>query len=1107
MACRLSIFHIVFVAWAVGAAMADQGGDYARLMNLGKAHLENRNAAKSVETFSAVVELNPESPEGWRNLARAQLLARKADEALTALARARTIEPDSAATAYLEGLAQTRAARFPEAIKAFENAARIDPENPTVRFQLACAYQAAEKHDEAKIQLNETLRLDPLHASAHFKLAGYARKERDREGFQKHQREFMRLRQVFGDEARSAEALEMCIYTKPEPWAPSSMVRTVAPPTSTIEVTFKDATQAWLPAPARKVAATDVLAVDDTGRCVLVLAGMDGKLSRVVASQDGPASTHAINMAANIEGVRHCIVGDFFNETPTDRKYDPKLDAHEDLMLVTDRGVRLYKYVASDEFVDVTATSGLPAESVAGARWADFDHDGDLDLLLAGETGLQVWQNNGDGRFENVTETVGIGATGPVRSAVAVDLDEDVAIDLVVARGGEPTIVYKNQRAGRYARMAEPPGPLPPADVILADDLDNNGFADLVLMRSDGATVVYGRTATRKQITFDQVVASRGALLDYDNDGWLDLLIVGHDKSQVDKGAAQLWRNAGSGDWVDASQVVGLDKLDMDPLSGVTVGDLDGDGDTDLALTTANKSLRLVRNDGGHVNGQLKVRLTSIKTNPSAIGTHIEALAGSFWITRAVHGKPIEMGLGGREQIDTVQTVWTNGVVDNQLDVKVAASPLDIVEKNVATGSCPYLYAWDGKGFRFVTDLLGNSPLGLSIKRDVVLAADPDEIVYAGTDHDIVPRDGRYLFEVTEETRELLYFDFAKLIVVDHPSQWELHSTDKLMEPPFPDSELLAMASPRPLLSAAGDDGVDRTRALAAADGVFAPPGTPLPSPYRGMCHPLALTMDFGPIEPDQPNVLALTGWLQYGDASRNIAMSQNKSLTIISPTLEIETAPDVWTSVDVVVGMPAGKTKTILVDLSGKLPGRSYRLRLTTTFEIRWDRIALFTKQNGDRLDRHELLPSSANLYHRGFSDIRSRAPGHPPTPAYDDVSLTPPWRTTPEGWCTRLGDVAPLLAARDEKLVIVNAGDAVTLAFDASDLPPRPHGLQRSFFLYTVGWDKDADHNVLDGERVEPLPITETYTALDDESALQDWRLKYNTRWVPRDQFVPMP
>ena len=149
------------------------------------------------------------------------------------------------------------------------------------------------------------------------------------------------------------------------------------------------------------------------------------------------------------------------------------------------------------------------------------------------------------------------------------------------------------------------------------------------------------------------------------------------------------------------------------------------------------------------------------------------------------------------------------------------------------------------------------------------------------------------------------------------------------------------------------------------------------------------------------------TGWLQYGDASTNIALSQGSTLKIIQPALEAQTPTGRWLPVEGVVGMPAGKTKTILMDLTGRLEKGTRRLRLTTTFEIRWDRIALFERVAPNAQQTHELFPTGAELQWRGFSELSSRAPGHPTTPDHDSVADRPPWRTAQEGWCTRYGDV----------------------------------------------------------------------------------------------------
>src|SRR5947207_2748117 len=220
-------------------------------------------------------------------------------------------------------------------------------------------------------------------------------------------------------------------------------------------------------------------------------------------------------------------------------------------------------------------------------------------------------------------------------------------------------------------------------------------------------------------------------------------------------------------------------------------------------------------------------------------------------------------------------------------------------------------------------------------------------------------------------------------------------------------------------------------------------------------------------------------------------------------PTLEVESPDGSWKPVDVVVGAPCGKTKAIVVDLTGKLPAGSRRLRLSTAFEIHWDRTALFERLDtaGTRMTR--LAPDGADLHWRGFSQFKDLPSSLPLTPDYGKVVERPPWRITPSGWCTRYGDVRELVERRDDALVLLNGGDELTLEFAADRLPPKPAGDVRDFFLSSSGWDKDADFHCEKGWLVEPIP----WHGMDDQlygrqqrpvTDGDGWIRKYNTRWV---------
>ena len=153
------------------------------------------------------------------------------------------------------------------------------------------------------------------------------------------------------------------------------------------------------------------------------------------------------------------------------------------------------------------------------------------------------------------------------------------------------------------------------------------------------------------------------------------------------------------------------------------------------------------------------------------------------------------------------------------------------------------------------------------------------------------------------------------------------------------------------------------------------------------------------------------------------------------------------------------------------------------------------------------ELAPDSADLHYRGFSEMYRPNPHAPHLFDYQKVTKNAQWRDL-EGFYTRYGDVNPLLQTIDDMYVILNAGDEITVEFDASHLPTLKEGWTRDFVLYSDGWDKDGDINTLTSQTVEPLPFhgmskypypeTEHYP---NDEAHQRYRIEYNTRRVTHE------
>jgi hypothetical protein len=434
----------------------------------------------------------------------------------------------------------------------------------------------------------------------------------------------------------------------------------------------------------------------------------------------------------------------------------------------------------------------------------------------------------------------------------------------------------------------------------------------------------------------------------------------------------------------------------------------------------------------------------------------------------------------------------------------VQPQPFEMVELVLPSGSCPYLYAWDGGRFHFVTDILGAAPLGLPLSETRYVEEDPEEFLALGNERQFPPRDGEYQIRITEELREVLYLDQARLVVVDHPAGTLVAPTSKMLPGrPFVPHELWTLRPRSTLQRATRSDGLDATELLAANDARMVGPVRLREPQLRGLAEPFPITLDFGELPASEPLVLVLNGWIRFGGGMANVAGSLDPNLPFPFPILDAELPDGTWKQVPVAVGVPAGKTKTILVDLEGKLPPGARRLRLTAAFELYWDSALLAVKSPANENRVVNLRPTRTDLHWRGFSEFASLPDWLPLTPEYDRLRAGPPWRRTPSGWCTRYGNVDELVAEKDNALVLLNGGDELALSFAANQLPPKPEGFERDFFLYAVGWDKDADFHVGQGWRVEPLPFhgmdDQAYGQQPRPSRLDDaWRAKYNTRWV---------
>jgi Flp pilus assembly protein TadD len=1054
---------------------------FLALMNAGKNCLDQGDATNALACYRQAQALVPNDADLHLNLANAYLLAGSPTEALREADEVLQLEPNSAAAYFVKGSAHLRLAKPAEAVQALENAQKLEPGDTATCFQLGRARLELEQWEDAIAAFKEGIALDPnhLHRAAHYLLAQALRHagrsdEAQRE-LELHQASFdpggPPVSTITFEKSKHARARVPFKLEQPDP--------------AGVRIKFVDATEATLGERAPAFSGpVGVIDLDHKGWHSLFVVE-EGHGFRLLRNTNGLFRPVGVLYPA-IPGGRYAkmLVGDLQN------------DRFSDIVVLGDKGSHLFKFATNGVAADAAQASRLHTLRATDGTLMDLDFTGKLDLVAVTDDphDVRVLRQFGPLLFQDITSASGIPAS--LRNAQAVlmeDWNRDDHMDVIVSRATGPPLLLEKQRGGGL--VPREPANWVAGPVFCTGDFDNDLRADLAVLGEGKITICLNGGARREigvaeNAHFQSLVAS-----DYDNDGWLDLWAVGK--------TLRVWRNLGLAGFQEQTAQLGLDRFAGGPVSAIHFADFDLDGDSDVIVALAKGGLRYLRNEGGNANAQVKVQLVGNRSNASGLGCKIEIVTGGLRQLRTVQHLPVEVGVGKYRTLDSFLVHWLNWPQGSANLPFAGREPLLAVELTVQEGSCPYLYAWDGKRFRFVTDILGAAPLGLPVAPGRYTEADPEEFVWIGNEASFPPRQGKYQLQITEELREVLYLDETKLVVVDHASGTEVHPTDKLLPgPPFPQGTLMTLHHEHPLLRAETLDGQDVTAALKAVDGRrVSPPRMRIPQ-LRGLAEPHGLILDFGPLEASRPLVLVLNGWLRFGGGMANVAASQNASLPFPFPALEAEIAPGVWRTLAVTVGAPAGKTKTILVDLEGKLEPGARRLRLTEAFEIHWDRIALMKKQPNAQTRIAFLAPAEADLHFRGFSHLKDLPPDWPLTPDYDIVSVDSCWTIVPGGWCTRYGDVSELIAARDEGLVLINSGDELSLKFRA-DLPAKPAGCVREFFLYADGWDKDSDFHVATGTLVEPLP----FHGMSDQGYGRERRppfpsdelqRKYNTRWV---------
>src|SRR5688572_14797053 len=856
----LLVIALAFTVAGCRRKVPKAGDEFTRLTNTGKNYYDQGQADKAIASFESALKLRPDHPDAHLNLANAYLRANQAQKALDHAQAVLKADRTSGAAHYIMGCAQLRLGQPKEALQSLQQAKTIDRTVNAVSFQLGRAHQQVGNFGDAAAQFAEVVQFEPDHGAAHYLLSQVLLRLNKPEEANQALAQHQKINASKAGQITDPSVFEKCDYTKIR--APFELEQ---PDPSGIAVTFTDVTQkAFGSAAGNYSGPVGVIDVHRDGHQSVFVVESNG--FRLLLNTNGSFVPFAEPLAAITRAKYRCaLVGDMNN------------DHYEDVVVLGDKGSHVFKFATNAGITDMSRFSRLAQVTADNGVLADLDFSSKLDLLMvrAGTNDVRVLRNLGNPYFTDGTTNSGVPLhLAGARNLLAEDWNNDDLQDLFVTREGQPPLFLAKQRGGPLVVTNLD---LPSGTLIASGDLNNDLRHDLAILSGTDVILIFNGSNERRSIPAGTSQAQTLQLVDYDNDGWLDVLLAGD--------GVRVWRNKGSAGFEDRTAVLGLDKVRTTRINSISAADFDRDGDTDLLLAKETGGLQLLSNEGGNANGQVKIDLVGHKSNASGIGIRIEAASGGLRLSRRVERLPIEIGVGSHKQIESLVAHWSDANV-NYSDLKVdPASLLAIDELTMPTGSCPYLYAWDGQRFRFVTDLLGAAPVGLPIAEGRVIDSDPDEYVWIGDESMFPPRNGNYVLQLTEELREVLYLDEAKLVVVDHPRGTEVYPTGKLLpRKPFPKHALVTLQHLRPLLAATNHAGEDVRAALLKADGRMVSPIKRRSLQLAGLAEPYSVTLDFGLLPVEKPLVLAITGWLRFGGGTANIAASHNPDLPFPFP-------------------------------------------------------------------------------------------------------------------------------------------------------------------------------------------------------------------------------
>ena len=1064
----------------------------------GLAAMQTSQDALARAQFEQVTTLVPAEPAGWANLGLLLLRQQETDAAMPHLTKAAELARDSGPIHRLLGLAEAQRGKLDASIAHWRRALDIDPGDARAAYALAREIErqgSSEDDAEAQRVLEAMLsRTDNL--VARIDAMRLAAKRGDAAGLRngltalapaarnwppEAQERFRAVQQAAGNPRAAAPPtafLKNVLLRVPE-------YRRALAEVSTPRAEMGEPLTRFLvlknpePQPAAADTAMTFVVANDTAGTTIAGASGDADTIRV----DAPARAERLIAA--------------------DLNYDYKTD----LVRIEETGLRMLRQGDAGAWADVTAAAKLPAALMRTPLWggwaADIDTEGDLDLVLAAVDGpLYVLRNNGDGTFA-VQQPFDVARA---RGFVWADLDGEGVPDAAVLTDEGRVRAFINLRGGQFreetAQLEVGGRAIGDAVAIASAETSGNAIGDLLVMRQSGAIVRLsprpgGQGWDAGEIARASLPGGGGPgvarllVADLDNNGAADLIVGGA------TGTSVLLAAPGGRLVAPAAQLPSFRAREVLPPTPDGLVRLAGATDAGAVIVTPRLTKgyhwQIVRPRSATVLGDQRI-------NSFGIGGEVEVRTGLHVQRRIIASPAVHVGLGEATGAEVVRLLWPNGTIQSEFDL---GADTVVAASQRLKGSCPWLFAWNGREMAWVTDVLWRSPLGLRINAQATADVQMTEDRVKLPAGQLAPRDGAYDLRVTAELWETHFFDMVGLAYVDHPEGTEVFADERFSVPP-PALDLIATGPVQPFAAVRDDRGADAAAIVAARDDRhldFAGRGA-----YQGITRPHFVELELPERAPRTgPLWLIAQGWIHPTDSSINVAIAQGRQPAPESLSLHVADASGRFRQVRSGLGFPAGKDKTIRIELSGLVPSAGpRRLRLATNLEIFWDRLGWAAGRPDIRPVLTRLALETADLRYRGYSVTVQPDASTPERARYELAGTTPRWRDL-EGYHTRFGDVRELVDGVDDRYAILNAGDELAVRF-AVPPPPAP-GTTRSFVWLADGWEKDGDFNTTFSRTVLPLPTHagNPYDTpprrLEDDPIYQRHREdfeRYHTRYV---------